>query len=384
MTPTSALRLRIFSSKAPSALTDGSFQAGSARIAEEFQEIRDWRGSPGSLCTFTGTPPAKTNSLRSLCIPDGDKQIVHPHRRGDDRLLGHVADERFEGRTVGLDPVGPRIAAENLIDLVEVGGHPGQHVAERSQEAHLGEGAVLRFAERVVKARGDERVLLVELAANDDEVHDREDAGAPVVLLLDFPEIREQALNVRVAPDRRREARPGDRVDRPRLEQLVERSSAVVDLKRHFLEKRQGGGLAVSTRFIDRSLDPAYRGKIDAVFVLKMPANPDRRGHRIQWHPDPPALEVLGRPDPGLAVDGDEAVPERARGKNRERHERTVARRLAADEFRARHFGGVEFELAPHAVENFTRRVDGDEIQIDSLRPYLARVKRQHAVVQPA
>jgi hypothetical protein len=55
-----------------------------------------------------------------------------------------------------------------------------------------------------------------------------------------------------------------------------------------------------------------------------------------------------------------------------------------ADEFGARHFRRVEFELAAHAVENVARLVVGEEREVDAARLNLAGIEAQHAVVEAA
>jgi len=77
-------------------------------------------------------------------------------------------------------------------------------------------------------------------------------------------------------------------------------------------------------------------------------------------------------------------VPEQAGGKDRDGDERAMARPEPADEFRARHFRRVEFELAAHAVENVARLVIGEELEVDAARLNLAGIKAQHAVIEAA
>ena len=124
--------------------------------------------------------------------------------------------------------------------------------------------------------------------------------------------------------------------------------------------------------------------QIDAVFVLQQPVDVDRRGHGQERHADALALEVLGRLDAGLAVDGDEAVTEGARGKYRDGDERALLVGETLDEFRAGELGDVELLPARHAVENRPRLIDGDEVEIDALDLDLAGIERLHAVVEPA
>ena len=103
-----------------------------------------------------------------------------------------------------------------------------------------------------------------------------------------------------------------------------------------------------------------------------------------QRHADALALEILRRLDARLAVDGDEAVAKRARGKDRDGDERALLVGEALDEFRARKLGDVELLAARHPVEDRPRLIDGDEIEIDAVDLDLAGVERLHAVVEPA
>jgi hypothetical protein len=92
----------------------------------------------------------------------------------------------------------------------------------------------------------------------------------------------------------------------------------------------------------------------------------------------------LGGADAGLAVDIDVAVPEHARGKHRQRHERVVAAREPADVFGAGEFGGIELLLAAHAVEQVARGVDCDEVEVDILDFDIAGPERLGAVIETA
>ena len=64
-----------------------------------------------------------------------------------------------------------------------------------------------------------------------------------------------------------------------------------------------------------------------------------------------------------------------------------IARRPACNEFRARHLGDVEFEIAAHAIEDFPcagRAVHGNEIELDTIRPHIAAVEIEHAIIKTA
>src|SRR5271154_5909147 len=120
------------------------------------------------------TKEGRTGSL-AITRLNRHKQFIDRNRPRDERLLDHVTDQRLERRPVGLDPIWPRIATdEGLRDFVEVRGQPRHHVTERPKVAHPLKRDVLGPAERVVEARGNPRIALVELTADCDEVHDRE------------------------------------------------------------------------------------------------------------------------------------------------------------------------------------------------------------------
>jgi hypothetical protein len=127
-----------------------------------------------------------------------------------------------------------------------------------------------------------------------------------------------------------------------------------------------------------------YLRKIDAEFVLQHAVDEDGGRHRVKRHADPLAFEILRRLDAGLAVDGDEAEPERDRGENRNGDEGTLLVGEALHEFRAGILGNVEFLAARHAVEDRPRLIDLDEVQIDAVGSHLAGIERQHPVIERA
>jgi hypothetical protein len=121
-----------------------------------------------------------------------------------------------------------------------------------------------------------------------------------------------------------------------------------------------------------------------AVFVRQEPVDVDHRRHGQEGHAYPLAFEVLGFGDAGLAVNRNEAMAERARRKNRKRDERALLIGETLDEFRAGIFRNIELLAARHAVEDRPRLIDGNEIELDAVRPDLAGIERLHAVVEPA
>src|SRR6266446_3385533 len=103
---------------------------------------------------------------------------------------------------------------------------------------------------------------------------------------------------------------------------------------------------------VDGALHPVDFLEVHAIFVLQETANENRRRHGVKRHADALALEILRLLYPGLLVNGNEAVAECARGKNRDRDEGALLVGEALDEFRARIFRDIEFPATRHAVEN--------------------------------
>src|SRR5262245_16698939 len=100
-------------------------------------------------------------------------------------LLDHILHERLERRPVGLYTIRPGIAAEHVVDLLDVGLQPWQHRDQRSGIAQARERATLRFNECLIETGGQPAMLLIELAADGHEMHDRKDLVRLVELALE-------------------------------------------------------------------------------------------------------------------------------------------------------------------------------------------------------
>jgi hypothetical protein len=62
---------------------------------------------------------------------------------------------------------------------------------------------------------------------------------------------------------------------------------------------------------VHAALEPSHLVKGDAVFLMQDAANPDRGGVLVTLHADALPFEVLWFANSRIAVQGDEAVPER-------------------------------------------------------------------------
>ena len=132
------------------------------------------------------------------------------------------------------------------------------------------------------------------------------------------------------------------------------------------------------------ALHPVNLRQIDAELVMQNAVDEDRRRHRIERHADALAFQILRRLDPRLAIDRDEAHAKSDRGEHRNGDKRALLTGKALGEFRAGIFGDVELLPAGHAIENRTRLVDGDEIEVDAGGLDLARIEGLHSVIEAA
>ena len=105
----------------------------------------------------------------------------------------------------------------------------------------------------------------------------------------------------------------------------------------------QDSRIAVPPRLLHRAFDPFDSREIDAEIALQHAAYPDGGGHGVELDADALAREILRRLD-DAGIDGDEAVPEHARGKDRQGDERALPTRESGHVFRGRHLRGVEFQ----------------------------------------
>ncbi len=148
-------------------------------------------------------------------------------------------------------------------------------------------------------------------------------------------------------------------------------------------QQRHRRRVAVTRRGVRGALHPVHGREIDTVVVLQHAALKDGRRHRVERHADALAREIRRRAH-GFPVDGDHAVPEHARRKDRQRDKRILLRVITADEFRERHLGEIEAFAAGHAVEDLARLIDHNVVEIGAVDGNFAGHERQGAVVRAA
>ena len=121
---------------------------------------REMEAAFGRPNTVAATRRLRAHPVRTQREPSASnhEQLLDRNPSRDEMLFDHVLDQRLERGPIGFHAVGPGIAAEHVVDLVHVGGKPGQHVAQRAALLHQRERAVSRIAQRVVQALRHERM----------------------------------------------------------------------------------------------------------------------------------------------------------------------------------------------------------------------------------
>src|SRR6185437_4033539 len=97
---------------------------------------------------------------------DGRKDRVDVDRPIGEALVLQIACQRDERAAVGIDAVTERVAAEEIVDFVDVMRKPRQGIAHRAAEAHLTIGQLLCLDKCLVEARRNPAMTLVEVLAN--------------------------------------------------------------------------------------------------------------------------------------------------------------------------------------------------------------------------
>jgi hypothetical protein len=206
----------------------------------------------------------------------------------------------------------------------DVRGEPREHRLVRGGfgEAAIGQG--LRGHEGLVQLAGAPAMTLVDVAADHDRVHDREDARAGEVVALGRHMIREQPADVvRARVERRRRAGGVQRIELAVGEHpgegLVGTDARDADRGREI-----EGELLVAAGRLLAAGEVLGVGDLDAVLVGHDAADPDRRGHLVLGAADAFTGEVAGLRDAAAPRDEDARVAEEARRERGDRDERPV------------------------------------------------------------
>src|SRR5690349_19393687 len=107
-----------------------------AFMRSRIRATRPSNSAAGNDSSLNGRPlsiwSALLAGLAVVAAIGRQEHLFDRHRRPNDALIGEIFHRRLERRPVWLDAVGPGIALEHLIELVDVGRHP------RSEERRVG------------------------------------------------------------------------------------------------------------------------------------------------------------------------------------------------------------------------------------------------------
>ena len=152
-----------------------------------------------------------------------------------------------------------------------------------------------------------------------------------------------------------------------RFKQIVQRLIFGDEFERNVLERSQIHLVVCRSWIVDTALNPVDRIKIDAVIVLQDAPHPDARRLAVFLHADAFAFEILWRFDAGVLVDEYIAVPEYARGKDRDRDVGKLVAAAHDHVMRKRHFRDIERTRLDHPREDLGRGLDSKIAKRDSL-----------------
>ncbi len=213
---------------------------------------------------------------------------------GRKSLLERILRERFDVLGVFGDAVAPEIGAHQLNGILHIDLRPRQRDLGGRHLLHLVDGDGLGLTERLVDRCGQPWILLDQGLADADQMHDREHAGALVVVHLDLPIVREQKADIGCAIHEGRYLACAEHCVELAVDQhLVERLARCNRLQVDAVAKLQRRAL-VAARLLLAAGAPMDIGRLYAVVFLEDAAHPDIGGLLIFRQADELALQIGG------------------------------------------------------------------------------------------
>src|SRR5580693_4349474 len=127
------------------------------------------------------------------------KQLVDADAALGEAFEVMLSEKIIEHLAVRLDAVGPEVVAHQVTRLLQALLDERQRHLGGRRVGELCQPRLLRLLERLKHRAGEPRVLLGKRAANAEHVHDREEAGALVIVLGHRDRIGKQPANMRMA-----------------------------------------------------------------------------------------------------------------------------------------------------------------------------------------
>ncbi len=260
---------------------------------------------------------------------------------------------------------------------------PGKRKAQRVRVVEPVYRYIPRLAKGPVDAPGHPRVLSIDILAHHRRMHDRENAGAAVIILLYLVVVRKQARYARRAPlEHRRNVDRKQGVELAALQHLLQRLIPRQKLNFDFLRQLQR-----NQRPLCRSRQPADEPlhilQLHAVLVLQHAVHEDRGGRTELGGSHPFSPQILRPPDAPIGSYINTRMAEDFRQRYGHRDERAGAATFEAYVRAKRQLGNLELFLLQHPGKDLARAHDLD-LQIDAFGLDTAVDKRTGAVVVPA
>ena len=319
----------------------------------------------------------------ALHSTSGSKEFVRQNRARRQALFVDILSDRGERRAVRLEPIGPEILAEHIPGLLDVTEEPGQRDAQRVGVVKSADREVAGLPERRVEAPGGPGMGAMDILPQHHDMHDREYAGAPVIVLFDALVVGEEPGDARRAiKEHRRNIDREEGIEPAGLEHGFERFAGGEEIELHVArqierDQRAFGGL------VEPAHEPLMSEGATAVIMLQHAFDEDDGGCAILRRADAPALEILGAFDAGIGAHVDAGMAEDFRQRDGDRDERAGATALEAHIGGERQFADVEFPAFEHARKDLARPQNLD-LEVDSFRLDAAVDERPRPIGVPA
>src|SRR5580700_7422403 len=150
------------------------------------------RASTAIRAPFTDSAFLAEATSDHVALPGlGGEQLRRGEHPAGESLVEGVPQEYPERGLVAGQTVAPEVWSHQLLGALGLRVQPRQHVPARRRLGHPPQSGLPGLLERLVQRLCEPRACLVHVAPEHDHVHDREDPGRRVVLLLVRPGVGE-------------------------------------------------------------------------------------------------------------------------------------------------------------------------------------------------
>ncbi len=294
------------------------------------------------------------------------KNLFRRRQTVRDALLVGIEQQLLPGRPVLFDAERERVAVEHVAHAPRIVGQPGQRIARHRRIEQALDAAPLRFQEGVVEIARNPGIGVDDVLLHRDDVHDRPDLGAGVVLLVHLQKVGKQPMDVGMALQ---EAvrRPGDdgAVDLAGGEQLAE--GLVGDAGDLDAGWQVELDLLDAAGLVGAGLIPVHLRQLDADLVVEPAAHVDRRCVGPFRRTDALAPEVVDGLDAAVPVYVERREAKHARAGDGQADDVGIVARYLGGELGEGKLAHVPFAIEGEAGE-YLVMAEGEPGVVDALR----------------